>query len=139
MKLEFHWNASSKEILESATGGSRTKLFVANEAKRLMDPYVPFLNGPLHTNVSVGVDEKGGYVHYKEPYAQFQFHGEVMLGVNSHSPYANYGEKKETTSRELKYNRHRHPLATSHWDEAMKKAHLSDLTNATQKFIRNGG
>lgn len=138
MKVEFSWDKPINQILNSAVGGERTQLFTANAAKKLMIPYVPFLNGPLSTNVSTGVDSKGGYVHYKQPYAGYQYYGQLMLGVNSHSPYAKYGERKETTARPLNYNKSRHPLATSEWDKAMKSARMRDLSRAVQTYINKG-
>ena len=41
MKVDFRWNKPKKQILSEATGGNRTLLFMAAEAKRLMTPYVP--------------------------------------------------------------------------------------------------
>lgn len=139
MKIGFNWNAPEKQILNGAIGGKRTEFFMANEAKKLMDPYVPMLEGSLHTNVSVGVDSDGGFVHYRSPYASFQYYGIVMLGVSSRSPYAKYGERKETTSRKLVHNTSKHPLATSQWDGAMKRARMGDLVKATQRYIKSRG
>lgn len=139
MKIKFNWNKPEKQILESSTGGDRTLLFMANEAKRLMEPYVPYLNGPLSTKVSAGVDSGGGYVHYKQPYAGFQYYGVVMIGKKSNSPYAGYNEGKKTTAQKLNYNKSKHPLATSQWDKAMKAAHMGYLTRAVQDYVKKGG
>lgn len=139
MKVDFRWNRNESQILNLATGGNGTQLFIANEAKKLMDPYVPMRFGFLHKNVSVGADSGGGYVHYKEPYANFQYYGIVMTGVNSHSPYAKHAEKKETKGRKIKHSTARHPLATSEWDKAMKVARMNDLIRATENYIKRGG
>lgn len=136
MQIGFKWNAPTDIILDRVTGGEKTLFFMANEAKRLMDPYVPYMDGVLSKNVEIGADSDGGFVHYKSPYAGFQFNGVVMLGVNSHSPYAKYGEGKVTTSKPLMHSKFRHPLATSYWYKAMKTARMNDLTKATQNYIR---
>ena len=51
MNVEFKWNKPIPQITKEATGGDRTLLFMANEAKRLMDPYVPARNMALSQDV----------------------------------------------------------------------------------------
>ena len=51
MKTSFKWNKPIPAIAKEATGGKRTLLFMANEAKRLMNPYVPARNMVLSRNV----------------------------------------------------------------------------------------
>ena len=41
MKVEFEWKKDFSTLVSEKTGGSDGLLFLANEAARLMDPYVP--------------------------------------------------------------------------------------------------
>lgn len=139
MDVDFRWNKPVPQIAEEALGGDRTLLFMANEAKRLMDPYVPALNMGLSQNVRTYVEGGSGVVHYLSPYANYQHKGILMVSRITGSPWARMGESKVTTGRKLKYNKSRHPLATSEWDKAMKAARMSDFTNAVQRFVNGGG
>ena len=79
MHVGFRWNRPTSQIVNEAIGGSRTQLFMANEAKRLMDPYVPALNLVLAQNVRTYVEDGHGVVHYLSPYARYQVRVSVRL------------------------------------------------------------
>lgn len=139
MSVDFRWNSPIPLIAREALGGDRTLLFMANEAKRLMDPYVPALNMGLSQDVRTYVEGGVGIVHYTSPYANYQHKGILMVSRITGSPWARMGESKVTTGRKLKYNKSRHPLATSEWEKAMKAARMGDFTNAVQRFVNGGG
>ncbi len=50
-------------------------------------------------------------------YGRFQYHGKVMVGETSGSPYVKKGEKKVVTDRRLRYSQHN---AQAEWYEAAK-------------------
>ena len=134
MKVDFKWNQSIQKVADEKTGGKEGQLFLANEAKRLMDPYVPALNLVLARNVRVYVESGKGIIHYQSPYARYQFEGKVMV---SKRPGVKGSEKKvKQPETDLKYTKYRHPLATSHWDQAMMTGRGDDLTQAMQNFVR---
>lgn len=141
MRLDFQWNRAQQDIINDVTRGNQGKLFLANEAKRLMDPYVPFLNGPLSSQARVSIEQGSGIVHYLSPYAAYQFYGKVMVSDVTGSPWARSGESKHVIDKDLEHNKFRHPLATSHWDKAMLVARSDDLIESLQNYIRrrNGG
>ena len=93
----------------------------------------------LSQNVRTYVDGGVGIVHYTSPYANYQHKGILMVSRITGSPWARKGESKVTTGRKLKYNKSRHPLATSEWEKAMKAARMGDFTNAVQRFVNGGG
>lgn len=138
MSVEFKWNKPVTQITKEATGGSRTLLFMANEARRLMEPYVPARNMILSQNVRTYVEGDKGIVHYLSPHAQFQHEGLLMVSRVTGSPWARYAESKVVTGKKLKYSTSRHPLATSEWEKAMKAARMGDFTAAVQRYV-NGG
>ena len=139
MSVDFKCNKLIPQIAKEALGGDRTQLFMANEAKRLMNPYVPALNMGLSQNVRTYVENGSGVVHYLSPYAKYQHKGVLMVSRLTGSPWAKAGESKVTTGKSLKYNKSRHPLATSEWDKAMKAARMGDYTSAVQKFVNGVG
>lgn len=134
MKTSFKWSRSIEAISGDFTG-KEVQLFLANEAKKLMDPYVPARNLSLSRNVKVFMENGKGIVHYQSPYARYQYEGKVMV---SKRPGVRQSAKvvKQPESA-LNYTKFRHPLATSHWDEAMMVAKGSDLIQATENFIRS--
>ena len=138
MKLDFKWNKPIPQIAKDATGGNRTLLFMASEAKRLMNPYVPAKNLILAKNVRVYVEGGKGVVHYLSPYARYQHGGMLMVSRITGSPWARKGEDKVLTNKPLKHSKSRHPLATSHWEKAMMAARGDDYEKAVQSYVRGG-
>lgn len=143
MNTEFTWLKPIKTISEETTGGKDALLFLANTARRFMDPYVPAQDLVLAQNVKVYVEDNNGIVEYNSPYAHYQFIGEIY-GPNF--PIVENGSivgwrspaHKSGTGRSMKHSTFRHPLATSHWDQAMMTARKGDLEKAMQNYI-NGG
>lgn len=135
MSTEMHWNKPIPQIVREATGNKRTLLFMAQEAKRLMDPYVPARNMVLSRNVRTYVEDDHGVVHYLSPYARFQHEGYLMVSRITGSPWAEKGESKVVTGTRLNYSTARHPLATSEWEKAMKTARMDDYVQAVQNFV----
>lgn len=138
MSVDFKWNKSVVQISKEATGGDKTLLFMANEARRLMDPYVPALNMVLSHNVRTYVENEKGIVHYLSPYARFQHEGVVMVSRITGSPWAGSGESKVVTGKKLIHNKSRHPLATSEWEKAMWSAKGEQFVSAVQKYVKGG-
>lgn len=139
MGTEMRWNKPISQIVKEATGGNRTLLFMAQEAKRLMAPYVPARDLVLAKNVRTYVESDQGVVHYLSPYARFQYNGLVMVSRITGSPWAKKGESKVVINRPLNYSKARHPLATSEWDKAMKTARMDDYLQAVQNYVRGRG
>lgn len=134
MRVDFQWNRPIQQILSDATGGKEGQNFLANEAKRLMDPYVPKLGNPLSTNVRAYVENGKGIIYYSSPYARYQYEGKVMVskrpGVKGSAKIVKQPEEK------FKYTKFAHPHATSHWDQAMMTARGDDLVRAMQNYLR---
>lgn len=57
--------------------GGAAQRFFTSELKRLSDPYTPFDNGILKSNVDVKPDK----IIYKVPYARYQWQGVAMEGT----------------------------------------------------------
>lgn len=135
VSVKFNWDVTPTNIAKRIVGNDKAQLFMANEARKLMDPYVPGGSLVMSRNVKVYVEDGKGIVEYPGPYGRMQYEGNVMIGIKSHSPWANKNESKIVTGRKLYYSKFRHPMATSHWDKAMFVARKNDLTKAVQNFI----
>lgn len=72
-------------------------------------PYVPMDTGYLDQTVDITKD----YVHYKAPYAHKMWDGD---GLN--------------------FSKDKHPLATSHWEQAMKVAKGEQLAADIEAYIK---
>ena len=141
MKLSFHWNLPESRITYERSGGDEGRLYLANTCKRLMDKYVPFKMGVLSQNVRTYVKNKKGIVHYISPYAHYQFEGILYVSSKTGSSWARSGEYKVKASpeTELVHDKHRHPLATSHWDKAMMTARKDDVALSYQRWLKKKG
>ena len=137
--ISFKWNKPIDRISKEAWGGEKTLLFMAMEAKRLMDPYVPAKDLVLARNVRTYVEGNHGVMHYLSPYAKYQFNGMLMVSRITGSPWARRGESKILTHRPLKYSRARHPLASAKWHNEMKKYKGKAYARTMQSYVKGGG
>ncbi len=64
---------------------------------------VPFKTGLLRKSAVRWAPLLNDYIKWDTPYAHFQYTGRVMIGENSHSPFARRYEKKIYTNRSLTY------------------------------------
>lgn len=132
MKMDFKWNRTPAAIA-AERADDKAQLFLANEAKRLMDPYVPALNLILARNVRVYVENGKGIVHYQSSHAKYQYEGKAM--VSKRPGVKRSAKKLKQPEQDLNYTKFRHPLATSHWDQAMMTARSDDLIKAMQGYL----
>lgn len=140
MKLNLQglkWNNPVKKVIERITGGEKGLLFLANERKRLMDPYVPADKLMLAQHTQVYVKDHSGIVEYMSPYAHYQYKGILYVSSKTGSAWSR-GEYKVPTDRNIEHDKFRHPLATSEWDKAMWAARGDDLIQAYQNYIVGG-
>lgn len=92
--------------------GDGVKVYANTRLHAYCSPYVPMDTGMLDQTVDITKD----YVHYKVPYAHRVYEGD---GLN--------------------FSQDKHPLATSHWDHAMKVAKGQQLANDITAYIKKKG
>lgn len=144
MSGSFRWLKPMNTIVEEKTGGDNGLLFLANEAERLMDPYVPADNLVLAQNVRTYVQAKEGVIHYQSPYAHYQWEGTLYVDPKFKIGAFTDGERfwsrpnvaKVPSSKKLTYSKFRHPKATSHWEKAMIVAKGNELLEAYRNYLR---
>lgn len=141
MDMRFNWNNPVSVMAYERTGGEQGRLFLANEAKRLMDPYVPAQNLVLAQNTRIYTEDDGAVVEYNSPYAHYQYEGVLYVSSATGSAWARSGEFKVKAEPEKKLvqSKFRHPLASSHWDDAMMTVRKGDLTKAFQRYLQRQG
>lgn len=101
------------QIIHDAGINDDTLMFAAEEARKLMDGYVPMDTGRLADTAEVSVIDGKGRVYYPQEYAAVCY----------------YGEK-------LRFNTEKHQKAAAFWDRAMIQAHKSELAGVIQGYIK---
>ena len=121
MKVSVKVDFDTKKILAARGLGSSNKVqkYLASEIVRLSDPYVPMQQGALKNQRQIASD--GSQIVYTQPYAHYQYYGEVMAG---RAP-------KQYTGKKLTYNGA--PMRGARWTERM----LADKSHEIEKNIEN--
>lgn len=119
-----------RKVLNKVTN-DRFGLLISHEWKRLIDPYTPRDIGTLSQNVV----EMPFALHYKEPYAHYQYEGIVYVDPKynvggfydpMYGWWSRPGVTKIPTSRPLQYSTAKNPFATDHWDVKAANAGQAD-------------
>ena len=106
-----------------------------------MLPYMPMQTGTFQNvtrAMSAAIAGSGKVVAAAPPMGRFLYEGKVMVGVDSHSPFARYGEKKVVTDRDLQYSDAAHPKVEKKWFDAAKRDHGSDWIRMAKKVAGGG-
>ncbi len=96
--------------------------------------YVSRKSGTQEKSIPIASKYGSGRVIINVPYARFQAEGKVMIGVESHSAWARFGERKIATNRDLKY--HSEKLRGKHPFERMKADKGQSILNQTANYAR---
>lgn len=110
----------------------RVQKYIDSSVLRLSSPKVPFLSGMLEKSGNLHTIVGSGLVQYNTPYARFLYYGKLMVGEQSHSPWAKQGEIKVLTERDLQYNGA--PIRGSFWFERMKAEHKDSILRGAGKI-----
>lgn len=126
MSVKVKVDIPTAKILQSRGLGSDTgaRKYLASEVKRLCDPYVPMQQGLLKNNATIAAD--GSYIVYTQPYAHYQYYGEVMAG---RAP-------KQYTGKKLTY--HGAPMRGPRWEKRMLADKAKDLEKSLDAYIKRG-
>ena len=111
MAVKLKFTRIPKKI-EKICESPKVGMYMAEQAERLMAPYVPMDTGMLVDNTTVEPFK----VTYNSTYAHYIFFGN---GLN--------------------FNKEKHALATARWDNAMSAAKGRQLCNEVTEFIRKNG
>lgn len=115
---------------------SSIQKFIDSECIRLMRPYTPARNEILSKGAVLGTKIGSGEIHYVIPYARYQYYGKLMVSSVTGSPFAERGEKKVLTDKDLNYSTFRHPKAQKMWFEVMKTNHKEQILRGAAAIAR---
>ena len=126
MKVSVKVDINTAKIMRQRGMGSSNEAqkFLASEVRRLCDPYVPFQQGMLKNQNVIAQD--GSSITYTQPYAHYQYYGEVMAG---RAP-------KHYTGKKLTYNGA--PMRGPKWDERMMADRGKELEDNLAAFVKGG-
>lgn len=108
--------------------------FGASEWHKLISLYTPMQEGILFEDVTIRPKE----IEYNHPGGNYIYRGILMVDPDTGSSYAKKGAKKVYTSKQLEYQKDKHPLATKEWDKAAQPTQGPKLVNAMQGYINSG-
>ena len=116
---------TAKIMRQRGLGGDfGAQRFLASEVARLCDPYVPMQQGMLKNQRIIAQD--GSSLTYTQPYAHYQYYGEVMAG---RAP-------KKYTGKKLTY--HGAPMRGPQWEKRMMADKRGELEKSLAAFVRRG-
>lgn len=130
MSFEIKWNRTPQQIADRIFDDA-TMTFIHTRLQSYCSDYVPMDSGMLDQTVDITPE----YVHYKSPYAHFQWEGKVFVDDRG-STYAKRNHSKHAASQDLQYSTDEHPLATSHWEVAAMAAHKGDLCDDITNYLK---
>ena len=114
----------------------KAQYFLDSQVMTDMLPYMPMQTGTFQNvtrAMSAAIAGSGKVVAAAPPMGRFLYEGKVMVGVDSHSPFARYGEKKVVTDRDLQYSTAAHPKVEKKWFDAAKRDHGNDWVKMAKK------
>lgn len=108
MDVNIDLSDIDKQLDDIATN-KKLGQFLASEAEKGMEPYVPFRDGALVSSAKADPFK----VTYNTQYAKYVYEGKNMA-----------------------IKTEKHPLATKEWDKAYAEAHLDELGRAGTRYVR---
>lgn len=141
-RIDYHFTDGTLSIDANIDLGrierniEKAQYFLDSQVMTDMVPYMPMQTGNFIQRtraMSAAIAGSGNVVAAAPPMGRFLYEGKVMVGVDSHSPFARYGEKKVVTDRDLQYSTAAHPKVEKKWFDAAKRDHGSDWVRMAKK------
>lgn len=132
MPVKFKPTSVIKTRLGVEKYGKVHKFFADTCMEHMNARYVPEKNGQLIKSSYVDNDRN---IHYKGPYAHYQYIGKLYVDPDTGSPYARKGVKKIPTDIDL----HHHKAGTGpYWDKRMVSAEMDKIIEKVQNYMKRG-
>lgn len=124
-KIKVKVDINTKKIMQQRGLGvsNEVRKHLANDVRRLSDPYVPMDRGILKNGATIAED--GSSITYHGPYAHYQYHGEVMVGK----------APKEYGYKSLNYQGE--PMRGPVWDRRMLSDKSKEIVKSLAEHIKN--
>ena len=125
VKTKVKVNIDCKKILQSRGLGNdhAEAKYLANLVAQKSDDRVPMQDGHLKNQHKIVDDSDGVGILYTQPYAHYQYYGQVMAG---RAP-------KHYTGKKLTYNQA--PMRGSKWDVRTMEAEGGEIVSAFAKYV----
>lgn len=109
--LKFHVEINDDKLQRvlANIADEATMTEIHNLFAKTIDPWVPYLEGPLSQTLEITPE----YVQYKQPYAHYQYYGE---GFNHTTDY--------------------HPLASAKWDQAAMQTQRESFLEQVKQILQ---
>lgn len=135
MKLKVKVDMDTAKIMRARGlgGDHRAQIQLANLVKSKADKYVPMQSGFLKNQTVIASD--GSTLTYTQPYAHYQYYGEVM-GPNWQDKKGNWHSgkaPKQYTGRELTY--HGGPTRGKQWIPRMMADKSDEIASDLKVYI----
>lgn len=121
VKVTVDFNADNILKVRGLGSSNGARKHLASEVARFCDPYVPMQSGMLKNQRTIASD--GSQLVYTQPYAHYQYYGQVMAG---RAP-------KSYTGADLTYSGA--PMRGAQWDKRMLADRKQDLVNSVEAYI----
>lgn len=129
--MDILWHRTPEQILNRIFD-EEARTYLHTRLHAFMSDYVPATEAEsLDQTVEISAE----CVHYKSPYAHFQWEGKVFVDERG-STYARRNASKHATDRDLHYSTDQHPLATAHWEKAMMAAKGDEFCKDIEAYLR---
>lgn len=106
---------------------------VAVQVAKDTEPFVPARNKSLVNRTQV----LGNTILYPGPYAQYLYHGMLMVDPDTGSAWARKGAVKVVTGKELTISTAVNPQAQARWFAASKLQNIETWTQVAEKVVTN--
>ena len=142
-RIDYHFTEGGLHIDANIDLGrierniEKAQYFLDSQVMTDMVPYMPMQTGNFIQRtraMSAAIAGSGKVVAAAPPMGRFLYEGKVMVGVDSHSPFARYGEKKVVTDRDLQYSTAAHPKVEKKWFDAAKRDHGKEWVKQVKKI-----
>lgn len=120
---------------------SRAQYLLDSQIMTDMVPYMPMQTGTfinVTRAMSAAIAGSGKVVAAAPPYGRFLYEGKVMVGEVTGSPWAQMGEKKRVTDRDLDFSKAAHPKAQKKWFDTAKATHGKAWVRQAKKTAGGG-
>jgi len=144
LQVRIKPDIDTAKILKSRGLGAShdATVHIAGVIRQLCDPYVPMDQGTLKNTAQV-IDAAGEvYILYGQPYAHYQYTGEVYgpnIPIRDKATgevigwYSNPHIQKQPTGRELTYSGA--PMRGKQWDKRMMADRGDDVRRALARYV----
>ena len=123
MNIKVTKNFNIQKVLSTRGMGVSNGLrkYLAARVKARCDPYTPMQQSNFKDTAHISQD--GTEIVYSQPYAHYQYQGEVMAG---RAP-------KHYTGKSLDYNHA--PMRGDHWEKRMMADHAGDVEKDVAAYL----